>query len=171
LNDDFVFGILRYENSTYTNLKLRYNIYDDEIEYSEQNIIYTIANKSELLDVKFGESLWTFIANDNKKHSGFFEVLYVKNEIKFIKKYTVKYYKKSPEKPIVGSTPARFVSKASKYYLLINGNIEEVKNKKSWFYDRFYTHKNEIKNFIKKNRLSVKNDNDLIKIIDYCFSL
>lgn len=64
-----------------------------------------------------------------------------------------------------GALAPRF-DESKKYYLIFNGNLIEIRNRKQ-FLSLFSDHSEVIDNFIKSEDLTIKSENDLIALVSY----
>ncbi|WP_299127362.1 hypothetical protein [uncultured Winogradskyella sp.] len=166
--------IKQFNDQIYTG---RYNAYNDEMEIrlsdgkivaldvnADYSLIFTQTNKTYVttnFPNKNGTSRRGFLVlvDDSERHN-----LY--------KKEFIKYY----DKVLAASTyqqdkPASFKRESDTFYLELNGETKLVPQKKKDLIKVFPEHGSNIKSFIKKNKLNPKNEEDLIKIVDYLSTL
>ena len=69
--------------------------------------------------------------------------------------------------------PAKFERKQDAYYIKLSDQdiVIELPTRKSKFLDVFNSKSNSVKSFIKKERLGIKKEEDLIKIFNFYASL
>lgn len=163
LDDDFYPGVVYLVRDTIYNSKFRYNIYNDEIEFSRGGKVYAMSKSNDIKKISFKGNIYVYF--DYENNEGYFEV--INNKYNFYKKYIVKYYEKTPVKPIVGSEPARFELKAPEYFFLEDNEFIEFKLSKRGYYEKFPDKKQSIKKFVKENSLSFKDENDINKILEF----
>lgn len=97
---------------------------------------------------------------------GFAEVLFQGNSIGLLKKYEIKYIEPNyVEHFDVGSLDTELVQK-EKYYLLRDKKLEEFHKRKS-----FGEKRKKVKAYVKKNRLDLHKERDLVYAIEYFNSL
>lgn len=173
-NPIFLLGKI-YENNKViaTNYALRYNAMADEIEvketlYKEDSEIKVLA-KSPDLYVKIMNEMFVFVDNSEANDpAGYFLVLHVGNSYNLYKKMIKKYYpakkaQTSFEKDILAS----FVDKPVYYLVSQDGVFKEFTSSKSKKLKVFGDKQSEIKNYIKKAKLDINDENDLLKIVKY----
>lgn len=171
LNNDFEDGQV-YINSKVKSLgyRLRYNIYTDEFEIfnSEKNKIVALFKTSDYICKIKGVTYKYFSYTDvnaNEKDGYFVELLTAK--IPLYLKYRSVYHPAQPsDNPLSYDKPASF-STSKDYYLLKDGKMQLLPTKKSKFFPVFGQNQNKIKQFVKKNKLKISKEKDLIKIVQY----
>jgi hypothetical protein len=174
LNSDFIKGSLFTNNAVeYTDIPLRYNIYNDEMEFVSPEQKTLAMTTPEILDkVTFGDYTMEYLPYDinGKVKHGFFIViskgnasLYARPEVLFQQAVPPGAYKE-PE-------PAKFIRKADSYFIRIGQEAAlKVDNKKELL-AAFTDHQGEIETFIKKNKIGTKDAADLKKLVEYYNSL
>ena len=163
---DFANGeIVTTDNFRY-NGKMRYNIYDDEIEYLVNDDNFWVSNPW-VLDFITIDSI-TFIycsADSQNKDEGSYYILLVKGDCKLLLKKGVILNDPVAAKPYVEAKPAEFVDKRDFYYILLE-NQEPVKiTSKQKLLELFPGKTREMKNYLKK--ISLNKEKDLIKLVEY----
>ena len=172
-SDIWLKGRLIVDGRNYDGQKLLYNIEIEklilETTINENNKILLLLN-TERIDVFYLEQ-HHFVNAANllpgSKFTGFVELVYdgsfkvvTRHQKSFVSTYT-------------RSTPNGFYSKTqSIHYIFDNGQLEKLPTKKS-VYDYFYTHRKEIKNFMRKNNIKYKKSNtdQLNKLFEFCDSV
>lgn len=174
LNDEFVNGtIFTTSKLQYNNIPLRYNIYNDQIEFkSPENEIQALATPEIVEALKIGDVKMVYApySSFKKIRHGFFRVeeegktsLYSREGIIFKKAEAPGGYK--------DAEPPKFINKPLSYYIRVG--MEEAKkvgNKKD-IVKIFPDHKNEITAFIKKNKTKPNKPESLKKLVQYYNSL
>lgn len=170
LNDEFVQGtVYTTTKQKYIDLPIRYNAYQDQLEFITSNGQLQALSKPEIVEkIDFGAYNMVYIpfANAKKIHHGFFIVLeegkaslYSRSEIIFNK----------AEKPAAyqEAQPARFVLKPNAYYIKIGLAEAKKVDRKKELIDVFPDHNNEIETFIKKHKIKASKPENLIKLVKY----
>ena len=179
LNEEFVLGNISPNNKKFL---IRYNAYNDLFEVkkskdsvlnlNKRNLNYTI----QLGDLKFKSFMYSPTDNDSKRY-GYFAIMTTLNDsVVLLKKFTKKFTKKQEaSNSYTSDIPASFSSSASEsYFLLIHKDkdkIIKIRLKAKDIYDSFPKKRNKIKTYIKSTKLKLKNESDLIKIINYINTL
>jgi hypothetical protein len=173
LEEDFVKGtVLTTDSILYSDVPLRYNRFDDELEFQKYDKTYVIDPKSILKRAEFGGIVLTCAEYMIKEKSanGFFQVITEGRAVLYIK-HSIKFVKKEAEKAFVGAKPARFDYPDETYYISVDGNpaIKVTGNKN--FCQLFSGKESEIETYCKKEKISNKNLNDLKRAVEYYNSL
>ncbi|MDA0196880.1 MAG: hypothetical protein O2887_06500 [Bacteroidetes bacterium] len=172
-NDDFKKGTVQKNNSVYTNLDLRYNIFDDWVEFKRDDRAMIIdpdhqIGKVEIGDDNYvvkrydfkGKAQWGFLLELNSGKAS----LYAKSIVSFREA-------REPKALEAEGTPAEYLRLADTFYFEIGDeSIAKVTNIKKMIHG-FPDKQEELNAFAKKNKISPKRAEDLIKLFQYYNSL
>jgi len=174
LTDEFITGTIFTTSKTqFVNVPLRYNIYNDQLEFkTPSNEIQAMVAPEIIEKVDFGSFTMVYVpySDVKKMRRGFFKVLedgnaslYARSELTFKEATKPAAYK--------DAEPPKFVSKPNTYYIRV-GMEQAIKvgNKKD-VVKIFPEHQTEITSFIKKNKIKTNNPESLKKLIQYYNSL
>ncbi|MCK4700254.1 MAG: hypothetical protein KAT38_07960 [Bacteroidales bacterium] len=157
--------IVTIDNFRY-NGKMRYNIYDDEIEYLVNDDKFWVSNPW-VLDFITIDSI-TFIycsADRQNKDEGSYYILLVSGDCKLLLKKGVILNDPVVAKPYVEAKPAEFVGRRDFFYILLE-NQEPVKiTSKQKLLELFPEKTKQMKNYLKK--ISLNKGKDLIKLVEW----
>jgi len=174
LNDEFITGsVYTVSKTQYTDIPLRYNIYNDEIEFETPDKKIAAIDTPEIVEkVIFGEYTMEYIPFDyaKKVKKGFFQVL-LKGNVSLYARSEVEFHKETPPAPYKEPEPAKFIRKADNYYLRFGMESAVSCGNKKELVESFPEHKNEMEAFIKKNKINVKKEDELKKLVEYYNSL
>jgi len=169
LDDQFSPGtVVSTDGSVYNDLPLRYNGYSDDLEFKKGNKTYNIQPKTRVKRAEFGGKIFSCLPFEDagKTNNGYFEIK-VEGKASFLIRYSVKFFEKEQVKPFADPKPARFEGKEKSYYVTIDGNVaKQILNKKGLI-GLFGQKKDEMESYISKNKLSIREDESLSKIISY----
>lgn len=174
LNDEFVNGVIfTVQKTKYENIPLRYNIYNDNLEFKtptgELQALDTpeIVEKAEFGDYQLIYAPYT-LANKIKK--GFFVVLeegkaslYAKPGVFFKEPVEAGAYKE-PE-------PAKFVKRADEYFIRIGNEQAILINSKKDLIAAFPENQKKIESFIDTNKTKTNKPESLKEVVLYYNSL
>jgi hypothetical protein len=177
LNDEFVSGsIITVNNLKYIDIPLRYNIYNDEIEFQKGDIVFVLDNPLNYVEITIGSQVFihsTFgngASNNTVKYS-YFEVLNPKMELLLLKRFGVRFNKSVPNKGYYEAKPAEFKLSPERFYLKFkNDAAQEVVKLKTTLL-LFGDKSKDVKVFIKKEKLKLRKETDLISIVEFYNSL
>ena len=174
LNDEFIKGsIYTISKTQYSDLPLRYNIYNDEIEFETDDNKVAALDAPEIVEkVTFGDFLMEYIPFEysNKVKKGFFEVL-LKGKASLYSRPEVEFRDAKKPEPYKEAEPAKFIRKDDRYYLRFGMEAAIPCVNKKDVIGKFPDHSSDIEAFIKKNKINVKKEDDLKKMVEYYNSL
>ncbi|QAA81923.1 hypothetical protein EI546_09400 [Aequorivita sp. H23M31] len=174
-NMNFIHGNI-FENGEKiaADLPMRYNAYTDDIEVKlkSSDANFQPLKKIPNLSVKTPLDYYIFLEDNGKKEeSGFVNVLVDGDQYKLYKKITVSFQPAAKGRTSYESdTPASFKQNIF-YYLVHDGNLMEVPNSKGKIIDFLDKENSKMKDYIKKNKIDVRNEAGLIKAISHLESL
>ena len=160
--------IVASDGSVFTDIPLRYNGYNEDLEFQKGSDNYNIDPKTRVRRAEFGGRIFVCLPFDDlgKVNNGFFQILTEGTAILLIR-YSVAFLEKEPEKPFADPKPARFDDIHKTYYLTINNSIAQQITTKKKLLELFGPKKDEMETFISKNKLSIHGDDALTKIISH----
>ncbi len=168
LNDEFKPGEVFYEGKfKISNVPLRYNMYNDEMEFMDKNVVLAIAFPEKIDKVIIGKETFIYIGKSDEKGLKGYVIKWDDTFPCILTKMKVEYFDKEPPQPIVESKPARYERAYDQQYLMKSSNeIESIKSIKKLI-QSIGDHENELTNFSKKEKISANDPQELIKLIDY----
>jgi hypothetical protein len=151
-------------------LELNKNGYTGLFEFMQEDKRYAIANEAYDSVVIGGVCyipVWAYIGE--RMHGNPMEVLASARDGSFLlKEVKVKYYEEDQAKPMVEAKPARFKAAPPAYYLYLrHAQLIRLKNLKKL--DEYDFTPEDYRAFIKKNRISGKDESDLITLFFFLF--
>lgn len=156
--------------------ELRYNAYSDEMEFMSNKEVY-IADKEPGMLVNFEDLNKKYICLNYNFGFGNrygYLVLLVSDSQKYSLYKREKFELLKGEKSPNGITKDRndYYSKEKDLYLLsYNGDFKKIDNSKKSLVDAFGAKSNEAELYLKTNKLNIKKESDLIKLISYMNTL
>ena len=108
----------------------------------------------------------------HNKSNRIFQIFYSDDNVKFMKGFDIKLIKASKD-PMVNRPNDKYV-KSESYFLMNKGVITRIKLKKKAIYKTLELNKGEISNidaFIKSASISLKKEQDIIKLLTYLNSI
>ncbi|MCA1758954.1 MAG: hypothetical protein LC658_04210, partial [Bacteroidales bacterium] len=174
LNNDFISGkVITTTNAEYVDIPLRFNIYNDQIEFKTEGEEIMILAASEIIEkIEFGEYkiFYAPYSYAKKIKRGFFIVmeggkadLYAKPEIKFIEATKPLAYQEAQ--------PAKFNRRSDSYYIRIGMDEAKLVENKKTLVDIFPDNKDKIEEFIKKNKTKTNDPESLKELVQFYNSI
>ena len=170
LKDEFVNGsIYTVQNEEYVDVPMRYNVYNDEMEFKDANgEVKAIAAPEVLEKIEIGNQKLYYIpywAAKKMKH-GYFDLVTGGKASLFIKH---KVIFKDAEEPgaYKEEVPARFIKDQDEYYIRIGKEAAVIVGNKKDLFEIFPDHKDNIEAFIKKNKIKTNKAESLLELVNY----
>jgi len=175
MEKEFREGRIQLKDGKLFNGKLRYDMYAGEMQFLAKEIIYAIAFPEdieyiEIENVKFIYSPYLLTPSGTNPKEFYFIVL-MDGDNKLLAKQKVLLLDAVPAKPYVDTKPAQFTKKNDSYYIK-KKNLPAVKisNRKSLI-SILEDKEAEVLDFIKREKISHKNPEDLKKLVEHYNSL
>lgn len=174
-NDNFFDAQITIMDTVVT-VPVKYNVVLDEMEFRKDDKTYALVAK-EKTEVKMVLSKVTYnyvrynIENTTKK--GFLIRNTTNDKINFYSKEVITYVPfKEAINAYTQATPAHYRKDSNIYFIgLGNGNIVEMPTKKKELLKMFPNKEKEIEEFLKSNKISFKDEKDLIVLVNYLDTL
>ena len=149
---------------------INYNIENDQFFTKIENdsvFLYTFENIKKI-SIKNRDFVEILDPYENKK--SVFEILHKGKKISLFKKHSVRFIPGS-DNPMVNRPRSEFKKKS--WYFIKQGNkMKKIKPKKSMILNLVDTNaRKKVVNYISDKKLSIKNETDLKKLINYCNTL
>jgi hypothetical protein len=167
LNAEFIPGIITTKDGTiYKEIPLRYNGFTDDLEVQRGKDSYNIDPKTIVKRAEFGGQIFCYMKYDasGKTQNGFFEIL-TEGKATLLVKYSVKFLDKEEVKAYAEPKPARFDVVLKEYYITFGDAPAKLITNKKGLLELFGNQEDAMKSYISKNKLSVKGDDALTKIV------
>lgn len=170
LNYEFINGNVYTKSKTqYTDIPLRYNIYNDEVEFkSLEGSIEAITDPETIEKVTVGDNVLVYIPylTFKKTNQGFFKLI-TDGPTKLYARANIQYKEPVPAAPYKDAEPAKFVKKEDTYYIRFGEEAAQLIENKKDLVKVFPDHKKEIAAFIKNNKINHRKEDKLKELVDY----
>lgn len=177
--EQFVPGQVLFKNEKLNKLfLLRYNAYKDVIEVKAEEDVIDVVLQNARVSCVIGNKLYTYSRFQDEKTKeivhGYIRVLTKTDEFTlFTTNRKIYFQEKTSVNPLFPSQKAKFAS-VEKLYLMSNSTKKAVvlKKKKNFLSKiKESSVKKELSKYIRKERINFKNEDDLIKLVQYHNSL
>lgn len=156
---------------------IRYNAYADQIEVEVEGATYNLPKKDEYNEIVFVGSNKTISLKSYSDSKGvntygyLYEIASGKKSKVYLKKIVILTPEKEPISSYDSYVPAKYNSGNDEYYFELNGQIKFMPKGKKDLIALFPNKKSEIQSFLKQNKISFKEESDIIKLSEFLGSL
>ncbi|MDC8005782.1 hypothetical protein POV27_17145 [Aureisphaera galaxeae] len=164
-------SILRNDEVVTQNVAIKYNVYNDlfkgkiNMTAPEEQAHQII--KSKEYKIRIGNELF-MLGDDNT----YYQVLYWGDKGSILKKHSKTYYESvQATTSLTRTSPARYKDKHIYVMIDASGNYKEVPSSKKKFLKLFGAQQDDVKKFVKDNKISLSKDEGLAKVFEYYNSL
>ena len=170
--EDFRKGSVITKNGKKYNGEFRYDLYADQIEFKLDGDVYWIANPELMEYIKIDDKLFVYYDKDmTDSKNGFYYQVLVMGECKLLYRKGINLKEAEPPKPYVDAKPATFIDRKPLYYIQKGIAYPQKVSNKGDLLENLSDKKQEVSAFIKKNKISVNNKDELIDLIEFYNSL
>ncbi len=167
LVDEFITSKIYFSKDSVFEIKLRYNIYENTMEFKHNKVVYAFSNPEIIEKLTISGNLFIYYYDKiKKKKSSYFQVL-VSGNCRLLCQKRLKYEPKEGGNGIEGAKPAQFVNLSDKLFLSIENNPPILIKSKKTIKEVLKKHKTKISNYIKKEKISHRDVDDLTKLIKF----
>jgi len=166
-------SIYTVQRQQYNEIPLRYNIYNDNIEFkTPENEIMALSAPEIVEKAVVGNTILTYspyiLANKTKK--GFFLVL-EEGKASLYAKPAVAFQNATEPAAYKDAEPAKFVKKSDEYYIRIGSEQAVIISSKKDLIAAFPDNLDKIESFISKNKIKTNKADGLKEVVKYYNSL
>ena len=173
LNDEFFFGsIYTVDKQRYSDIPLRYNIYNDDLEFkTPAGEIQALATPEIVELAVFGSTQMVYLSYKSKTIKKGFFILMEKGKASLYSKPGVMFKEATTPGAYKDPEPPKFVRKSDEYYLQFESEPAVLIGNKKDLMAAFPDNQNKIKSFISKNKIKPNKPEDLTELVKYYNSL
>jgi hypothetical protein len=164
--------VLTTDDVLLKDIPLRYNCFDDVLEYRKDNVAYNLKPEDKIKRAEFGGQVFVYKDYEADKgiHKSFFEI-FSEGKATLCARFSVKFYKAEDLRGFADPKPARFDDLSEIYYIFVNNSPAQKVLSYNKLIKILADKKSEVDSFINKQKLSVKKGEDLKKIVTFYNSL
>lgn len=170
LNDDFIKGtIYTASEQKYVDLPLRYNIYNDELEFkTPEGEVLALGTPDIIEAVEYGNFVMVYLpyTDNTKVKKGYFKVIHP-GDVSLFSKYVVAFKEAGEPNAYDNAKPAEFARRPDVYYIKIGEAQAKKVGSKKELLAAFPKHQKEVADFVKKNKVKSSNPDKLKSLISY----
>jgi hypothetical protein len=173
LNDEFSPGsIYTFDKQRYSDIPLRYNIYNDNLEFkTPAGEIQALATPEIVELAEFNSTQMVYLSYKSKTIKKGFFVLMEKGKVSLYSKPGVMFKEATEPGAYKDAEPPKFVRKSDEYYLQFNSEPAIIIGNKKDLIAAFPDNQDKIKSFISKNKIKTNKPEGLTELVKYYNSL
>lgn len=175
--EEFLGGNVIFKGTTIaTNEILRYNVSKEEFEIKDLNnpggkIVKTVF-RNEDISIEIGDESFEYISSEKNRLRGYFIPLVKGDQNSLYKKIKKEFIASQRAVNSMASDIAAMYKEQELFYLVDDkGTYKELPSSKKKRINAFGKNKKAVKEYAKKNKLNIKKEEDLIKIVTFSNSL
>jgi hypothetical protein len=173
LNEQFIEGEIIFGEANRTKVPVRYNIFQDLMEYQQNGKALALDPTKKIKTVKMGDEIFIVekYSLEGKTKYGFLNLIDT-GKMTLLSKKMIKYQEPLKGRGLDGGDlPAKFSRMSDTFfYRLGDGELKEVGNLKELIAS-LPDKQEEVKQFAKKEKISPKKQEELVKLVRYYNSL
>jgi hypothetical protein len=170
-DDKYKDGIIYYGTDKNQTAPIRYNAYQDLIEYQQNGKALVLDANPGIKKVIVGGETFVPLPNSDSKKLRYFAVLDSGKMTLYSKKNIIFQPFKRGGKLDGSDQPAEFQKKPDTYYYQLgDGELKEIDNMKSLI-SSLPDKQDELNQYVKKEKISAKKEKDLLQFVKYYNSL
>lgn len=156
-----------HEKSGTFDAKLKYNIHSDALEHRSNSKLYEIV-KSQTIHARIDGDYFYYCNFQNQRgldRSGYYVLVELTEKYRIYKRFTLKI--KEPREGVSIGTPIEpgSIRMRINYYLEESGVIMELPMNKKEMLAAFNDKENELKDYLKKEKIRLRKEEDLIRLV------
>ncbi len=167
LNKDYQKANVIDEKSRSYDARLKYNIYTDGLELKEGGQLREVI-KSSTTYARIDNDYYYYCNFKNTrgvKKNGYYILVELNNNYRVYKKYSLKITDPQEMDPMTGSSVTGKIKLITTYYLENANEIQELPLNKKGILSAFSDKQSELKEYIKKEKIKLKKEEDLIRLV------
>ena len=170
LKDEFTLGdIITKDDIIYKNVPLRYNIYNDDIEFEMSEGSYlAISNPKKMKEIHIGDDVFIYAIKRKKKGEqyGYYKLV-EDGKIQLLSRYNIVFKEATNTTGYNAAQPPQFNRNANSLYVKLGTKEPQQLGKKKEIEKVFGSESKEILSYIKKTKLNIRKEQDLVKLIQH----
>jgi hypothetical protein len=173
LKETFVKGKIFTSKKLYAEVPLRYNIYNDDMEFMQGDATYALYPEPQIVKVALGDEIYVVEKQEakGKRQYGYLSRL-DSGKVTLLSKKIVRFTDKQEPKALeAAGKPAKFTRAADLYYYKIGVDAASKVGSLKSFIESLPDKQDQMTEFAKKEKLSTRTEEDLLKLVKYYNSL
>ena len=172
LNEEFQTGEIYFkEKYMIPNVPLRFNLYLDEFEYKNKDVILALDKPESIEKIVVGEEVFTYIKEEKQNDISGFVRIWNSTYPAAVSKYKVEFLRATKPKPYEEPKPDRFQRSNDKHFLMVKEHMVFKITSVKKVIKSLGNHEEELTAFAKKEKISSGDPEELSKLLEYYHSL
>lgn len=166
--DDWKLADIHLRNDkTISGLMIRYNVYSDQMLYLENDVAYTIGAPDSISEILLSNKVFIYreYRKANKTKKGFFELIF-KGKVSLLIKYEIEFIRANYNVALNSGNKNDRLILEQQFYLQQEKQIVPL-DKRDRFFEVFQDKNKAVSDYMNKEKLSIKKQQDVIKILTY----
>lgn len=170
-SDEFTEGEVKMpDGNTYQGVMLRYDIYSDRIEFKDKKgQVLEILEPERYDRFLLGGKTFRYVLYEagNKTGKSYMQML-GGGKLTLYKKLRIDFKDAQKPQAYKEAEPAQFIAMPADYYLSVDsGQAKKIKSQKETI-DLLRSVKPDLTNYVKKEKLNLNKEDDLLRAVEYC---
>lgn len=159
-------SIVKTNGTEIKDMSLRYNIYNNTMEFKKEDKVLSIAFPTEIFKVRMGGKVFVYSPYMTEKNvsSGFFQMLY-EGRYHLLKKYEM-VLKRPSETRTQSNDSARFVSTPAHYFLRYGDGMAHLIDSQKKLIKFLQPIPQGLINYIETNKIKMKDEKQLMQLME-----
>lgn len=159
-------SIVKTNGTEIKDMSLRYNIYNNTMEFKKEGKVLSIALPSEIFKIRMGGQIFVYSPYMTEKNvsSGYFQVLY-EGRYHLLKKYEVVLKRPSESRPQPNDS-ARFLNSPPHYYLRYGNGMAHLIDTQKKLIKFLQPIPQGLINYIETNKIKMRDEKQLMELME-----
>jgi len=166
--DDWKLADIKLKNhKTISGVMLRYSVYSDQMLYQENNVAYTIGAPDSISEILLSNKVFIYreYQKAKKTKKGFFELV-LDGKVSLLNKYEIELIRANYNVALNSGNKNDRLILEQQLYLQLDNQIVPL-DKKDVLFEILQDKNKAVKDYMNKEKLSIKKQQDVIKILTY----
>ncbi len=166
-NKEYQKGTVIDTKSGTFDIRLKYNIYTDALEHKQGGKLYEVI-KTPSTHVRINDDYYYYCGFKTQKgirKNGYYILVELNEQYRIYKKYELNITEPKEMDPTTGSSTTGKIKTTTTYYLEENETILELPMNKKDLLSSFSDKEEELKTYIKKEKIRLKKEEDLMRLV------
>ena len=146
---------------------MKYDMFRKMVFFQRENQVFIFPKTIRVVKFNLGTTLFVSVVDHESFENDYFEMLFEGTDVMLLKKYNCVIVKGKASNGIVEAIPDTYKTSILYYTKIKEQRVKKIKLRKDRFMELFPSKQEAIKEFIDKNKLKSKNEEDLVRIFEF----